>query len=34
VLLESQRVIPQATEKSGYRFLFPELGAALGALRL
>jgi hypothetical protein len=34
VLLASQRVIPRATEGSGYRFLYPELGAALASLKL
>jgi uncharacterized protein (TIGR01777 family) len=34
VLLASQRVVPAATEKSGYKFLFPELGRALASLNL
>jgi uncharacterized protein (TIGR01777 family) len=34
VLLGSQKVIPRATEKSGYRFQYPELGAALKSLPL
>jgi len=34
VLLGGQRVIPQATEQSGYRFQYPELGAALASLKL
>jgi uncharacterized protein len=34
VLVASQRVIPQATEKSGYRFQYAELGAALASLKL
>lgn len=34
VLLASQKVIPQATEKNGYRFLYPELSAALESLKL
>ena len=34
VLLGSQRVEPQATVKSGYAFRYPELGAALGWLKL
>jgi len=34
VLLGSQRVIPQATEQSGYRFQYPELGGALASLKL
>jgi NAD dependent epimerase/dehydratase family enzyme len=29
VLLASQRVLPKAAELAGYRFAFPELGAAL-----
>jgi uncharacterized protein (TIGR01777 family) len=29
VLLASQRVLPKAAESAGYRFAFPELGAAL-----
>jgi len=33
-ILGSQRVIPKATEKSGYRFRYPELGPALAALKL
>ena len=34
VILGSQRVIPQATEKSGYRFQYPELAKALASLKL
>jgi uncharacterized protein len=34
VLFESQRVVPAATERSGYRFRYPELGAALASLGL
>lgn len=34
VLFDSQRVVPRATEKSGYRFQYPELAAALAALKL
>lgn len=34
MLLGSQRVVPRATEKSGYRFLYPELGMALESLKL
>lgn len=32
LLLSSQRVQPQVLEKLGYRFLYPELSAALGAV--
>lgn len=34
VLLSSQRVIPEATLRSGYRFQYPELGPALASLHL
>lgn len=34
VMLASQKVVPQATEKSGYRFHYPELPAALSSLNL
>jgi uncharacterized protein (TIGR01777 family) len=34
VLVFSQKVIPRATEKSGYRFRFPELAGALADLKL
>ena len=29
VMLASQRVLPKAAEEAGYRFEYPELGAAL-----
>jgi hypothetical protein len=29
ILLASQRVVPQAAEAAGFRFLFPQLGPAL-----
>ena len=32
VMLSSQRVLPQATGESGYRFVYPEIGAALASL--
>jgi NAD dependent epimerase/dehydratase family enzyme len=32
VLLASQRVLPKAAEAAGYRFQYPELGAALADL--
>jgi NAD dependent epimerase/dehydratase family enzyme len=32
LLLSSQRVAPQRLEMAGYRFLHPELSAALGAI--
>lgn len=31
MLLEGQRVLPQAAESAGYQFLYPELGSALRA---
>ncbi len=34
VILSSQRVVPQGTVRSGYKFLYPELGAALASLKL
>ena len=33
VMLSSQRVLPRATEESGYKFQYPELGAALGSVK-
>jgi NAD dependent epimerase/dehydratase family enzyme len=32
LLLSSQRVLPQALEKLGYRFLQPDLSSALAAI--
>ena len=32
MLLSSQRVVPRATEKAGYRFQYPELDAALESI--
>ena len=32
VIVSSQRVLPLATEKSGYRFQYPDLAAALQSL--
>jgi hypothetical protein len=32
MLVASQRVVPQAAEKAGYKFRYPELDAALAAI--
>ncbi len=34
VILASQRVIPEATQRSGYQFHYPDLDAALASLNL
>jgi uncharacterized protein (TIGR01777 family) len=34
VMLSSQRVLPRATEESGYKFQYPALGASLASLNL
>jgi hypothetical protein len=32
ILLASQRVVPRVAQESGYRFVYPELAAALADL--